>query len=342
MSDLRPSGVELDGAAQLLASARARLSAAAADLGVADERRLSDRQRHIVRSIAGRLVRAIEDELRTALAESLEGDALRAALTSSRVEIALPILLAAGALNTAALVEILLRRAEEHRLHRAGSENALLIDLAGDSDEALASEAMGLLIGQSSRVDSFGDPVLARADLPAELEHRLVWSVAAALRRYALERHRADPPAVDEALSAAAVRLLAGYDEGDGFQARALRLARRLRDTGRLDDAITVRALGEGGLPLFLAMLSVRTGLDATAVWQLHLSGSPRGTALLLRAAAIGREDAGAILVALGAEEAQLLEQLTAYDGASEAEARRLLTLWAADPGYRDAVASLA
>lgn len=343
MSDLRPSGVELDGAAQLLASARARLSAAAADLGVPDERRLSDRQRHIARSIAARLVRAIEDELRSALAESLESDALRAALTSSRVEIALPILLAAGTLNSPALVEILLRRAEEHRLHRAGgSENALLIDLAGDPDEAVAGEAMGLLIAQSSRVDSFGDPVLARADLPAELEHRLVWSVAAALRRYALERHRADPPAVDEALSAAAVRLLAGYDEGDGFEARALRLARLLRDTGGLDDSVTVRALGEGGLPLFLAMLSVRTGFDSAAVWQLHLSGSPRGTAILLRAAGIVRQQAGAILVALGAEEAQLLDQLTAYDAASEAEASRLLTLWATDRGYRDAVASLA
>jgi uncharacterized protein (DUF2336 family) len=343
MSDLRPSRGELDGAAQLLASARARLLAAAADLGLPDGDRLSDRQRHIVRSIAARLARAIEDELRTALAEALPDDTIRAALTSAQVEIAFPILEAGGALTSPALVEILLRRAEEHRLHRAGgSENALLIDLAGDADEAIAGEAMGLLIAQSSRVDSFGEPVLARSDLPAELEHRLVWTIAAAVRRYALHRHDADPPLVDESLSVAAIRLLAGYDEGDGFEARSLRLARLLRNSNRLDDAITVRALGDGGLPLFLAMLSVRAGLDTAAVWQIHLAGSPRGTALLLRAAGIGRDEAGAILLALGAEEAQLLAQLTIYDAATEAEARRLLTLWAADPGYRAAVARLA
>lgn len=343
MSDLRPSRVELDGAAQLLASARARLFAAAADLGLPDGDRLSDRQRHIVRNIAARLARSVEDELRSALAEALPDDAIRAALTSSQVEIALPILEASGALTSPGLVEMLLRRAEEHRLHRAGtSENALLIDLAGDADEGIAGEAMGLLIAQSSRLDSFGEPVLARSDLPAELEHRLVWTVAAALRRYALEQHDADPPVVDHSLSAAAVRLLSGYDEGDGFEARSLRLARLLRDAGRLDDASIARALGEGGLPLFLAMLSVRTVLDAAAVWQIHLAGSPRGTALLLRAAGIGRGAAGAILLALGAEEAQLLSQLTIYDAATEADARRLLTLWAADPGYRAAVARLA
>jgi plasmid stability protein len=342
MSDLRPSGVEFDGAAQLLASARARLLAATADLGLPDGQRLSDRQRHVVRSIAARLARAIEDELRSALAEALPGDEIRAALTSSQVEIALPILEASGALISPGFVEILLRRAEEHRLHRPGaSENALLIDLAGDADEAIAGEAMGLLIARSSRFDSFGDPVLARSDLPAELEHRLVWTVAAALRRYAVERHDADPPLVDESLSAAAARLLAGYDEGDGFEARSLRLARLLRDSGRLDDAVTVRALSDAGLPLLVAILSVRTGLDAPAVWQIHLAGSPRGSTLLLRGAGIARDHAGAIFLALGAEEAQLVSQLAVYDSASEAEARRLLTLWATDPGYRAAVARL-
>jgi uncharacterized protein (DUF2336 family) len=344
MSDLRPSGSELDGAAQLLASARARVTAAAADLALPVELRLNERQRATLGTLLPRLVRSIEDELRTELAVAFADEALGAALSSAHLDIAGPILARAGAAADAPLVAALLRRTDEHRLHRSGvaTEKTLLIELAGDADPEVAAEAMGLLIAQSARFDPFQEPLLIRSDLPAELEHHLVWTVAAALRHYVTMRHQVPTSDTDGKIAAAAARLLAGYDEGDTLDAHCLRLARALDRAGRLDDALTGRALAEAGLPLFLAVLSLRTGLDTAAVWEILSAQGHRGAPLLLRAAGVGRAQAGLILLALAPDETALVAQLDFYDGLSAADAASLLTLWRADPGYRAAIARLA
>lgn len=344
MSEWRPSG-ELDGAAELLASARARVAAALADLALPEALRLTDRQRNLVSSLLAALVRSIEDELRADLAEGFPDpghEPLRAALSSAHVEIALPILRARPAMPDAALMNALLRRAEEHRLHRAaGAENALLLDLTGDPDEALAGGAMALLIAQGGRVDAFQEPLIARTELSAELAHDLVWAIAAALRLYAIERHGVDPAAADAAVAAAAKAVLAGHDEGEGLDAHCLRLVLRLRETGRLDDDFVARAMTEGSLPLFLAAVAVRADLDSASAWELLSDPSSRGPALLLRAAGVGRGAAAAILLALAADEGDLPRRLDLFDSAGETEARGLLTLWRTDPGYRAALARL-
>ena len=344
MSDLRPTG-ELDGAAQLLVSTRARVAAAAADLAIPSDLRLSERQRATLATLLPGLLRAIEDELRAELSGAFDDEALRAALSSAHLDIAGPILARAPA--DAGVVAALLRRSDEHRLHRrgAGADRALLIELAGDGDPAVASEAMALLIAQSGRFDSFQEPLLVRSDLPAELEHHLVWTVAAALRHYVVMRHRIPASESDEKLGAAATRLLAAYDEGDTLDAHAARLAMALQQGARIDDSLTLRALTEAGLPLFLAILAIRTGLEVSSVWEILSARSERGVAhggpLLLRAAEVAREPAGAILFALTPDETALIPQLDHFDGLSAAEAAGLLSLWRADPGYRAAVARL-
>src|SRR3954471_8345923 len=147
MSDVRPSG-EVDGAARLLASARSRLAAAAADLALPAALRLSEWQRGAVLSLFGALVRDAEDELRGALLERLPAggpEALGAALGSATLPIALPLLEAGPLIGDPELLSLLLRRVEEHRLAGAGGERALLADLAGDEDAVVAAEAMALL-----------------------------------------------------------------------------------------------------------------------------------------------------------------------------------------------------
>ncbi|PSJ39798.1 DUF2336 domain-containing protein [Allosphingosinicella deserti] len=343
MSDLRPSGNDLDGAAQLLASARMRVSAAASDLAIPADLRLTERQRATLATLLPRLLRTIEDELRSIVAEAFDNDSLRGALSSAHLDIAGPILARCRAAEDPLLVTTLLRRAEEHRLHRTGggADNALLIDLAGDTDAEIAGEAMALLIAHSGRFDPFQEPVLIRSDLPAELEHQLVWTVAAALRHYVVGQHEIGPGEADEVLATAGRRLLAAYDEGDTLDAHCLRLARALSGAGKLDDALTARALTDSGLSLFLAMLSVRTGLDTAAVWEIMSARDNRAMAFLLRAAGVAREPAGAILFALTRDEVALVPQLDIYDGSNRAQAQRLLALWRADVGYRNAVARL-
>jgi uncharacterized protein (DUF2336 family) len=343
MSETVPSASDADGAALLLASARERLAVALADLALPVPNRLTEWQRASISALLSGLVRGIEEELRSELAAFFtdSGDeAVNAALTSAHVPIAAPILEGSAALADSALIAILLRRAEEHRLHKAvAAEGTLLVELAGDRDETIAGEAMAMLIAQGGRLDRFQEPVLARVELGAELQHRIVWAVAAAMRRYLIVEQGIEPAAADRAIAGCAAGLLAGYDEGRTIDAVALRLARRLSHSGRLDDILLVRALVEGGLPFFLAALAVRAGLDQDAIWELLSEPAGRGAALLLRSAGIGRGEAGAILLQLGGDRVEA--QLDAYDLIGEAEAGALLGLWRADPGYRAAIAKL-
>jgi hypothetical protein len=340
MSEVRPSG-ETDGAARLAAAARDRLAFGLADLRLPDAYRLSEWQRATIAALLERLVVSIETELRGALASTFaEQEALHFSLASASVEIGLPILSTVSPWEPA-LIGALLRRAEEHRLHRLSADHALLIELAGDADEVVAGEAMSLLIAQSGRFDAFQEPMMLRTELAAELEHGLVWTVAASLRHYIVGLHQVGPTEADAAIAAAAAAMLGAYDEGETLAARSLRLMRRLDRGGRLADRTVLRSLVEGGLPLFLAALSVRSGVDADPAWELLSDPAARGGALLLRGAGIGKEEAAAILFRLHGESEAVAVELDRFEALSADAARDRLVLWRTDPAYRAAVARM-
>jgi hypothetical protein len=337
MSETRPNGGEGDGAAELLASARARLAAAAADLALPRALRLDERQRLIAAHLFTALVRDIEDELRTYLVQHLPAapETLRAALGSAGLPLAAPVLEANGPAAIDGLLPLLLERAEEHRL--APAEPRLLVELAGQADASVAAEAMRLLVLIGSRFDSFQEPLLARDDLPAEILHPLAWTVAAALRGYAVSRHGADPAAMDRALRAAVAALLAGHDEGAGVPAAARRLAARLT----IEDALLPRLLADGGLPLLIAGLCAHCALDREAIWEVLDEPSGRGAPLLLRAAGFGRDAAAALLLGLARDGSRVAAQLDLFDSVGVDVARAALAPWRADPAYRAALAEM-
>jgi uncharacterized protein (DUF2336 family) len=235
------------------------------------------------------------------------------------------------------------QRAEEHRRSRARSgELPLLIELVRDEDALVAEHAMAILIAQSRRFDSFSEPAAARTELPAELEHRLVWRVAAALRHYIVEVHGFDPVLADDLIVAAADRLLASYDEGDALEARAARLARRLREQGRLTDAFIETALVEGSFALFVAGLGTRTSLSHSSAWEILFDPKGRGAVYLLKAAGVERSHAGSILLHLASSEDEVPARLDLFDVTETEEAHAALRLWQMDPAYREAIAELA
>ena len=287
--------------------------------------------------------------LRTRLAAHFAGeDSVSAALESAHVPIAAPILERAGVLGDQELSAALVRRVEEHRfwsLHRPAGRDDLLFALARDADEEVAGEAMALVIARSRRFDRFEEPVLTEAELPAELYHRLVWLVAAALRHYLVQHHRL--AGVDAAIEAAAGDLLARHDEGESLEGSAARLVRRLDAVGRLDGDLLARTIESGLLPLFLAGLAARCGLDAAAAWEVLADPQGRGPALLVRAAGLERREAARILLALnargpvfsGAEGDATELQLELYDTLDQPAAEEVLRLWRVHPAYRASVA---
>ncbi len=344
-------GKRSDAARLLLAAARERFAVAATDLLLPDRARLSEWQRLTASSLLGRLIASIEDDLRMRLARRFAGqEALYAALSSAHVPIALPILERAQALRDAELTTILVRRVEEHRFWQAsapaGGED-YLFHLVRDPDEALAAEAMELVIARSRRFDRFQEPVLAQVELPAEMQHKLVWMVAAALRHYIVQQHHA--LAVDAAVEEAASAAIAGYDEGATLEARALQLVRRMHRDRRLDGDALARMIEGGMLPVFLAGLSTLCALDMAAAWEVLSDPRGRGPALLLRAAGVERQGAARILLALnargpllsGAEGDAAASQLELYDTMDRPSALEVLRLWQAHPAYRASVARL-
>ena len=342
-------GRQKDAARLLLAAARERFAVAATDLLLPDQARLTEWQRLTAAALLTRLVHGIEDELRVRLAARFEGhDAVHAAFSSARVPIALPILERAGVLRDGDLGNVLVRRVEEHRFWKAHApaEGAdFLFELVRDSDPEVAAEAMELVIARSRRFDRFQEPDMGQVDLPAELQHKLVWLIAAALRHYIVQQHGL--AAVDGIIEEEASALIAGHDEGAILEARAMRLARRLHRSGRLDGEALVRILSEGMLPLFIAGLATLAALEHNAAWEVIADPRGRGPAILLRAAGLTREDAARILLLAnshgplvsGAEEGATAAQLDLFDSLDPASADEVLRLWRADPGYRAAVA---
>ncbi len=348
-----PTGRKQNDAARLLlAAARERFAVAATDLLLPDQARLTEWQRLTAAALMTRLVRGLEDEMRARLAIRFEDHAaLHAALSSAHVQIVLPILERAQVLRDAELSNVLVRRVEEHRYWKAhapadGAEDLLFV-LVRDRDEEIAAEAMEMVIARSRRFDRFQEPALGQVELPAELQHRLVWLVAAALRHYIVQHHHV--AAVDDAIIDTAAAFIAGYDEGVTLEAHAVRLAQRLQAAGRLDGALLVGAMGEGLLPLVIAGLGTLCALDYASAWEVLADPRGRGPALLVKAAEIDRAAAADLLLRLnsrghllsGTEGEATAAQLDLYDQWDRDGARDVLRLWQADPGYRASIARI-
>lgn len=342
-----------DAARLLLAASRERFSVAATDLLLPERSRLTEWQRSTASALLLRLMRSIEDSLRASLAGYFTAyEALHAALSSANVAIALPLLERAGALRDGELGTVLVRRVEEHRYWRenwSGDADDLLAELVRHENEAIAGEAMALLIARSRRFDRFQEPLLGQSDLPAELQHRLVWMIAAALRQYMVQQHHIPSGAADAAISEAAGGMIAAYDEGQTLEACCMRLARSLQRAGQLEGADLARMLEEGLLPLFVAGIAVRCSLDYAPCWEVFSDPQGRGPALLFRSGGLARAEAAAILLTLNSrgrlfssvEGDAAAAQLDLFDATTRDAAVEVLRLWQIDPGYRAAIARL-
>lgn len=339
-------------AARAAQGARRRL-ASLVDLFLPDSMRLTDYQRVTIRRFIARLVSAIEGDLRQRLiaghAARFSNDAI-AALGSARVAIAMPILERARALHDVELVSLLLARVEEQRIatglrQAGGSDNGpgkLVEALLSDSDPAIASAAMALVIAESRRFFVFDESAVPRSDLPADLQYRLVWWVAAALREYLTTTHAADPAQVDIAIMDVATASLSSHDEGETLESAAMQLALLLGERGWLDDDVLKSACLEGHMALFVAILAARAGFDFESARGMALPPYGERLIVLLKAVGVTREAAAAIVVALGADDVRINDYMMAYDELESAQAMEAIRPLKIDGGYRNAIVGLA
>lgn len=345
------AGRWLSDAVRALDSVESRVDRAASDLFHIPVTTLSDQHRAQIAQLMRALIGAVEDELRIRIGGALPQDSspeLLAALGAVSVPVALPLLARTQLLREPDLVAAMLRRIDEHRLavilgrdspYHVADLAQRLLDLG---DEAVAEATMALLIAESRRYDQFGEPALARTDLPPGPHRKLLWAVAAALRHYLVRQHALPDSQADLLLAGAVRDLLAEHDDSDTLEGRADALAALLGAAGRIDDQLIADALEEGWLALFTATIAHRGGLDSAGVWSMITDPSGVMLGTLLRAIGCDRTVAVTMLWRLGSAEGVseelLVERAEAFDRMNERDAAEAVLIWRLDPNYCRAV----
>jgi hypothetical protein len=214
--------------------------------------------------------------------------------------------------------------------------------LLDHGDDDVTEAVMALLIAESRRYDQFGDPALARTDLPPGPHRRLLWAVAAALRHYLIRQHAVPDIQADLLLAQAVRALLAEHEDADTLEGRADALALLLHERGLIDDKLLTDALEEGWLALFTAAVAQRAGIDAAGVWSMIVDPAGMMLGTVLRAIDCNRDAAVTLMwrigSAEGATEEMLVARADAFEELGKAEAAEAVLIWRLDPNYRRAV----
>jgi len=246
---------------------------------------------------------------------------------------------AAGLLDRLEFVDLLLRRADEHRIASAFSGRAgprtlpLLPKLVGDGDAAVAAAAMALVVARGRRRDAFGQPRIELNDLPSDEAASLANSVAAAL---------ADVFDDHAALAVAANAIATWHAPSDALEATVAELADALQAAGRIDDAMIEAAAEDGEAGLLAGLLAHRAGISAETGWGYLVGGQHDGLALLARMAGLSRPTAARLIAEFGAlSGASVEEEIGRFDSFGDDEVRAALDWWQLPSDFRAAGAAL-
>jgi hypothetical protein len=320
---------------------RDRLGTARVDFFLHPAERLTEQERALMTAMLHCLISDVADEARAALPASAAAanDEARLALVDS--------LTRARLLDRAALVRLLLRRADEERIAAAATarsgrrEARVLQGLVSHGDGAVAAAAMALILARGRRRDRFGQCLLHFDDLPPEEARVLVQRVCAAIRSELLRA--VGGAEADRLLAQAAAQVLATHDPGSGLDALTANLVRLLDEEGDLNDELVVAGGMEGEMTFVAHALSRRAGVAPDLAMDELLSADERRAMTLLRSAGVSRHVAASLLAGIG----DLLgipdpgRAIEVFDGLSEAEVDDARTWLTADPAYRDAVRAL-
>lgn len=321
-------------AAAVAMHAERRLARSIQDFLTPDDARLPDRERATLAAMLAAMVAAVEGDLRRQAARTAEGIA-DGAPTLDR-------LIAVGVFDDAALMRELIARARLDLLADAlpiapadeVAAPALLGQLAASGDGAVASAALALMTAEARRRGFFDDNRLRATELPSELHHKLVWSIAAAIRDQIGGAH------ADRALTDAALRNLARHDESDRVEAAAMRLATAIDARPDERAALLIRAIGERQAALFTALLATALRFDFATARDLVLDrDAPLW--LALRALDLDRGTIARLGLALAPDVEAFADQIDAIMAIDAEQARGALARYGLHPDLRAALARI-
>lgn len=248
--------------------------------------RIDDRTRQALDTLFTGIVLAIDADLRGRAAQSaMKRGTVRDMATLVGGDVVVDRLRDTPAIRTGEVMGVLLARVELDGLATRLAPMAttqdgvsLLSRLVDCPDPGVAAAAADLLTLEARRREVEA-PIVS--ELPAELHHRLVWQVAAAIRA-----ENTVFPDRDRALSDAAWHVIAAHDEGDGVEPAATRLAAAIDARCEERPALLVESLGDRRPSLFVAVLAHAIGMDFDQARGVVID--PDGDRLLYALRAIG------------------------------------------------------
>ncbi|MBB5708976.1 DUF2336 domain-containing protein [Sphingomonas xinjiangensis] len=347
------AGTLLVGAAAAEARASRSLTLAIDDFFLPEAVRLGERLRSELALVIEVLVGAVETEVRESARRLLVGRGetnLAAALDQPPGAVHRR-LIESELLRDGELMAELIARVRQEALSAALPMHApddpekpsLINRFAQHPDRILANGAVALLMAESRRRGVNGG---SRAgDLPAELQHRLTWWVAAAIRQTAKVGAQ-DGVVLDRVLSEAALRSLAGHDEGERLEGAAMRFAVALDAPPEELAALLIEALGDGRVVLFIAILAHALGVGFAIARELVLDPAGERLWVALRALDLPRGAVAQLGFALCEADArrdleQFADRMDEIMALDSAEARSAMAVLKLHPDYRAAVLAL-
>lgn len=328
-------------AAAAAAHAPRRLTQSIDDFFIPDDARLDERMRATLAATLAAMVVLVEGDLRRHAARILgAGNAAESIADGAPI---LDRLIAAGVLGDAALMRELLARTRQDLLadtlpaatpDEPGAAS-LLARLAASGDGAVARAALTLMAADARRRGFLDDHRLTATELPAELHHRLVWWVAAAIR------DQLAGPGADHALTEAALRHLGHHDESDRAEAAAMRLAAAIDAKPDELPALLTHAVGDRQLALFAALLGAVLRIDFATMREIVIERDANFW-LALRAAGLDRPTIARLGLALAPDAEAFADALDAVMAVDVDAARGALARYALHPDFRSALTAVA
>jgi uncharacterized protein (DUF2336 family) len=347
---------------------RKRLVAVVSDIFFSDQAILTEYERALITDILHKLIYELAVPVREVLSTHLAANdtmprGVLRSLADDDIEVAAPILLNNEALLDVELIEVVRHRAHEHQLTLSMRRSPMAIateptpdsgdadliqDLLDSGDSKLIDVTMSYLIEQTRGVDSFQEPVLRREDLSERLAKKMVFWILAALRQHLLDRFDVDLTALDDGIEAAAddmgERLNDERERRRGD--RAAELATALAASGRLTPSRLIRAVRQGEVPLFIAMLAHLTGLRLPLVRRLLFEPGGEGLVVACRAIGFDKTIVASIFLLCrrarpgdwAADPRELSRVLALYDRVQPAAAHAVLARWRRDPDFLYAI----
>ena len=346
---------------------RQRLADNVTDLFLAEDARLTERERNLILEILHKLIREVEADVRRDLAEQLSRTEsvpreLIVELANDDIDIARPILLRSDVLHDPDLIEVVRNRTRDHRLAvalrdglsedvtdtlvRHGDED-VLVAMLRNQDARLSRFASEYLVAESEQTDAFQEPLLRRADLPPDLAMRMYWWVSAALRRHILLRYPVDALIVDEFIEDSTAHALDNRNRDGGATADSARkLIERMRERRELTPRFMIHALRAGRVSVFSHALAAWCDVSELMARRIIFDGGVESLAVVCKATGISRQDFELLFLLtrsvaegrVARSPAAIESSLSLFDRLEEEKAIRVLRLWRRRPEYESAL----